>query len=177
MKLHDYGCSLKAYRASLVASIRLYGEMHRFIPALAAMEGAAISELEVRHHPRTLGKSKYGLGRIFRVLMDLTTMCFLQRFRERPMHLMGSLGGLCVMGSMVAAVFTTCSLANMAQIWGYSMAIANAGPGFAFSVQLLIVGFQLVCLGLLAEVCVRTYFESQPRPAYRIREVATSATR
>jgi hypothetical protein len=102
--------------------------------------------VQVRHHPRTLGKSKYGLGRVFRVLIDLTTICFLQRFREKPMHLMGFLGGLCVMGSMVAAVFTTWSLANMAQIWGYGMAIANAGPGFAFSVQLLIMGFQVLDL-------------------------------
>ncbi|XP_024362297.1 uncharacterized protein [Physcomitrium patens] len=177
VRLHDYGCSLKAYRAPLLSTLLLYGEMHRFIPTLAAMEGAAISELEVRHHPRTLGKSKYGLGRIFRVLMDLTTVYFLQRFRQKPMHFIGFLGGVCMLGSIVAAASTSRSLVKTAHVWGYSMAISSASPGFVLSLQLLIMGLQLVCLGLVAEVCVRIYYESQSQPVYRVREVATSTTR
>lgn len=160
--------------------------MHRFIPTLAAMEGAAISELEVltsysnstpslwlnflpvyiqqwsidrgnksyksvqvRHHPRTLGKSKYGLGRIFRVLMDLTTVYFLQRFRQKPMHFIGFLGGVCMLGSIVAAASTSRSLVKTAHVWGYSMAISSASPGFVLSLQLLIMGLQVLLLHLL----------------------------
>ncbi|KAH8947192.1 hypothetical protein BDL97_11G027700 [Sphagnum fallax] len=173
VKLHDYGCSLKAYRASLISKLRLYGEMHRFIPVLAVMEGAAISEVEVQHHPRTSGTSKYGLSRIFRVLLDLTTVYFWLRFRDKPMHFMGFLGGVCILGSLLTGAFASWSLFTATQrTLGYSMAISNAAPSYVLSAQLLIMGLQLVCLGLLAEICVR-FEPQQRRHPYRVREVAT----
>jgi hypothetical protein len=131
---------------------------------------------QVRHHPRTSGTSKYGLGRIFRVLLDLTTVYFWQRFRDKPMHFMGFLGAVCILGSLLIGAFASWSLFTATQrTWGYSMALSNAAPSYVLSAQLLIMGLQLVCLGLLAEICVR--FEPQHRRhPYRVREVATSGT-
>ncbi|KAH9547323.1 hypothetical protein CY35_11G028500 [Sphagnum magellanicum] len=130
----------------------------------------------VQHHPRTSGTSKYGLGRIFRVLLDLTTVYFWLRFRDKPMHFMGFLGGICILGSLLTSAFASWSLFTATQrTWGYSMAISNAAPSYVLSAQLLIMGLQLVCLGLLAEICVR--FEPQHRRhPYRVREVTTSGT-
>eukprot|EP00850_Spirogloea_muscicola_P001278 SM000004S15148 [mRNA] locus=s4:1489783:1492115:+ [translate_table: standard] len=174
VKLHDYGCSLKAYRASVVSSLRLYGEMHRFIPALAAMEGASISELEVQHAPRLYGASKYGLGRIPRVLLDLATIWFLSKYRDRPMQLVGLLGILCLLSSMAFGVAACWSFATSARSYGVAMALSSSMAHAVASLELLVMGSQLMCLGFLSEICIRTYFESQPRPVYRVREVATS---
>lgn len=172
VKLHDYGCSLKAFRTPLVHLLRLYGEMHRFLPALAAMEGASIAEVEVRHNPRTSGRSKYGLSRIPRVLLDLLTVFFLANFRDRPLHFIGILGGICLLSSgAFAASFcfsfhsTWRAYGSMASAWTCSLSHLVA------ALEMLILGAQVFCMGLVADLCMRTYFESQDRRIYRVREV------
>ena len=163
VKLHDYGCSLKAYRAELVADMKLYGELHRFLPALAFIEGARVTEVPVRHHARKHGQSKYGLGRTFRVMMDLLTVSFMKTFLTRPMHVFGSLGMLSMgLGFVIGSYLT------------FIKVFLNQGIGerplLLLSVVLLLAGIQLFCVGLLAELLMRTYHESQNRPIYRVRE-------
>lgn len=162
--LHDYGCSLKAYRAELVADMNLYGELHRFLPALAFIEGAKIAELPVRHHARRYGRSKYGLGRTFRVLMDLLTIWFMKTFLTRPMHVFGLFGLLSMMLGVVLGGY----LSFLKLALGES--IGNR-PLLILTVVLLLTGVQLFSFGLLAELLMRTYHESQGRPIYRVREV------
>lgn len=165
VKLHDYGCSLKAYRAELVADMNLYGELHRFLPALAYIEGARITEMPVRHHARRYGKSKYGIWRTFRVLMDLLTIAFMKKFLTRPMHVFGLLGMISMLlGTALGIYLTFLKL-------GLGMSIGNR-PLLILAVLLLVGGVQLFCFGLLAELLMRTYHESQGRPIYRVREVA-----
>lgn len=164
VQLHDYGCSLKAYRADLVADLNLYGELHRFLPALAFIEGARIAELPVHHHPRRHGRSKYGLGRTFRVLMDLLTVWFMQQFLTRPMHVFGLLGLL----SMTAGVAVGSYLTYVKYALGQDI---GDRPLLLLVAILLLAGVQLFCFGLLAELLMRTYHESQDRPIYRVREV------
>ena len=164
VNLHDYGCSLKAYRMELVTDMNLYGELHRFIPALAFIEGARIAELPVRHHARQFGQSKYGLGRTFRVLMDLFTIYFMKRFLTRPMHVFGLFGlSAMVLGVVLGAYLTFLKL-------GLGQSIGDR-PLLILSVVLFITGVQLFSFGLLAELLMRTYHESQNRPIYRVREV------
>jgi glycosyltransferase involved in cell wall biosynthesis len=164
VKLHDYGCSLKAYRAELVADMNLYGELHRFLPALAYIEGARIAELPVSHHARRFGKSKYGLGRTFRVLMDLLTIYFMKKFLTKPMHGFGLLGLLSmVLGMILGGYLTFLKL-------GLGQSIGNR-PLLILAVLLFLTGVQLFSFGLLAELLMRTYHESQKRPIYRVREV------
>lgn len=162
--IHDYGCSLKAYRAELVADMHLYGELHRFLPALAYIEGARITEMPVRHHARRFGQSKYGLSRTFRVLMDLLTILFMKKFLTRPMHVFGLLGLISmVAGSLIGVYLTFIKLAWQEDI--------GSRPLLILAVLLLVTGVQLFCFGLLAELLMRTYHESQGRPIYRVREV------
>lgn len=162
--LHDYGCSLKAYRAELLADMNLYGELHRFLPALAFIEGARITELPVRHHPRRYGQSKYGLGRTFRVAMDLLTIWFMKKFLTRPMHVFGLFGLLSiVLGTLLGGYLTFVKV-----FLGES--IGNR-PLLILAVVLLVAGVQLFSFGLLAELLMRTYHESQGKPIYRVREV------
>lgn len=164
VNIHDYGCSLKAYRAELVADMNLYGELHRFLPALAYIEGARITEIPVRHHARRFGRSKYGLSRTFRVLMDLLTILFMKKFLTRPMHVFGLLGlSSMVVGGLIGIYLTVLKLA-------FSQNIGNR-PLLILAVLLLVTGVQLFCFGLLAELLMRTYHESQGRPIYRVREV------
>lgn len=164
VKLHDYGCSLKAYRAELVADMNLYGELHRFLPALAYIEGAKIAEIPVRHHPRRFGSSKYGLGRTFRVLMDLLTVFFMKKFLTKPMHVFGLFGFLSLaLGTVLGTYLTVLKL-------GLGQDIGNR-PLLILVVILLVTGVQLFCFGLLAELLMRTYHESQSRPIYRVRGV------
>ncbi|NEQ80750.1 MAG: glycosyltransferase family 2 protein [Moorea sp. SIO2I5] len=167
VKLHDYGCSLKAYRSELVADMNLYGELHRFLPALAFIEGARITELPVRHHARRYGSSKYGLGRTFRVLMDLLTIFFMKKFLTRPMHVFGLLG-LSSLGTgiIIGAYLTILKL-------GLNQEIGDR-PLLILAVLLISTGVQLFSLGLLGELLMRTYHESQGRPIYRVREVVSS---
>ncbi len=162
VRLHDYGCSLKAYRRELVEDMNLYGELHRFLPALAFIEGARIAEVKVNHNARQFGQSKYGIDRTFRVLMDLFTVWFMKRFLTRPMYVFG-FGGLSAMG--IGALLSAYLLA--VKLGGAE--IGNR-PLLLVAVLALITGVQLFCFGLLSEVQMRTYHESQGRPIYRVRE-------
>jgi dolichol-phosphate mannosyltransferase len=165
--VQDYGCSLKAYRAELVADMNLYGELHRFLPALAFIEGARITELPVRHHPRRHGSSKYGLGRTFRVILDLFTIYFMKKFLTRPMHVFGLLGIISTtLGVIIGIYLTIIKL-------GFGEDIGNR-PLLILAVVLVLTGVQLFCFGLLGELLMRTYHESQGRPIYRVREVVES---
>lgn len=164
VKLHDYGCSLKAYRSELVADMNLYGELHRFLPALAFIEGARISEIPVRHHARRFGSSKYGLGRTFRVLMDLLTIWFMKKFLTRPMHIFGSFGLLSMILGFGLGLYLTFLKLGLGQSIGHR-------PLLLLVLILCMTGLQLFCFGLLGELLMRTYHESQDRPIYRVREV------
>jgi glycosyltransferase involved in cell wall biosynthesis len=164
VEIHDYGCSLKAYRAELVADLNLYGELHRFLPALAFIEGARITEMPVRHHARRFGQSKYGLGRTVRVLMDLLTIWFMKKFLTRPMHVFGFLGLLSLGLGVAMGLYLTFLKFGLGQ---------NIGdrPLLILVVVLVLAGVQLFSFGLLGELLIRTYHESQGRPIYRVREV------
>lgn len=167
VKLHDYGCSLKAYRSELVMDMKLYGELHRFLPALAFIEGARITELPVQHHARRFGYSKYGLGRTFRVLMDLLTIFFMKKFLTRPMHVFGLFGLVSMaLGTLTGLYLTFLKL-------GLGQSIGDR-PLLILAVVLFLTGVQLFSFGLLAELLMRTYHESQNRPIYRVREVIES---
>ncbi len=163
VNLHDYGCSLKVYRTELVADMNLYGELHRFLPALAFIEGARIAELPVRHHARRFGQSKYGLDRTFRVIMDLLTVWFMRKFLTRPMHVFGWFGLLSIAAGGAINFYLL-----MDKLAGHDI---NDRPLLILGVLLLLAGVQLFTLGLLAELLMRTYHESQGRPIYRVREV------
>lgn len=168
VRIHDYGCSLKAYRSELIADMNLYGELHRFLPALAFIEGARIAELPVRHHARKFGRSKYGLGRTFRVLMDLLTIWFMKKFLTRPMHGFGVIGLLSIiLGLLIGGYLTFLKL-------GLGESIGDR-PLLILTIVLFITGVQLFSFGLLAELLMRTYHESQGRPIYRVREVIPSS--
>ena len=162
VRLHDYGCSLKAYRREVLADLRLYGELHRFLPALAFIEGARITEVKVNHRARQYGSSKYGIDRTFRVLMALLTVWFMKRFLTRPMYVFG-FGGLI---AMLASVLASTYLLAVKLMGGD---IGNR-PLLTLAVVLGLAGIQLFCFGLLGELLIRTYHESQGRPIYRIRE-------
>ena len=164
VKLHDYGCSLKAYRSELIADMNLYGELHRFLPALAYIEGARITEVPVRHHPRRFGQSKYGLGRTIRVVMDLLTVYFMKKFLTRPMHVFG-LGGVIslALGIVMGSYLTIIKLFFDRDI--------GDRPLLILAVLLIITGVNLFCFGLVTELLMRTYHESQRRPIYRIRDI------
>jgi glycosyltransferase involved in cell wall biosynthesis len=163
VKLHDYGCSLKAYRSELVADMNLYGELHRFLPALAFIEGAKITEVAVKHHPRRFGQSKYGLDRTFRVVMDLLTISFMRKFLTRPMHVFGLFGLI----FLVTGLALSAHLAYVRLILGIDI---GQRPLLILAVVLLLAGLNLFSVGILAEIAMRTYHESQGRPIYRVRE-------
>ncbi len=167
VRLHDYGCSLKAYRAELVADMNLYGELHRFLPALAFIEGATITEIPVKHYARRFGSSKYGLGRTFRVLMDLLTVFFIQKFLTRPMHVFGFFGAIGTIAGVAVGIYLSCLKLFFGQDIGDR-------PLLILAVLLVLAGVQLFSFGLLAEMLMRTYHESQGRPIYRIREIVGS---
>lgn len=162
--LHDYGCTLKAYRRDLVQRLNLYGEMHRFLPALLAHVGARITEVEVQHHPRHAGRSKYGIGRTGKVLLDLMTVKFLGTYATKPIYLFGGLGFLSLGGGFLTVI----ALLIMKYFFGISMILT---PLPVLAAMLVIVGVQLLLMGLLAEMLVRTYHESQEKKIYVLREV------
>ncbi|QPN55606.1 glycosyltransferase family 2 protein [Synechococcus sp. CBW1107] len=162
VRLHDYGCSLKAYRREVVADMNLYGELHRFLPALAFIEGARITEVKVNHHARRFGESKYGIDRTFRVLMDLLTVWFMKRFLTRPMHVFGFGGLACLAIGLVLGLM----LLGEKILFN---ADVGARPLLMVAVLAIVAGIQLFCFGLLAELQMRTYHESQGRPIYRVR--------
>lgn len=163
VKLHDYGCTLKAYKAEVVKNINLYGEMHRFIPAVASLYGVKIAEVETIHHPRLYGTSKYGISRTIRVLLDLITVKFLQSFSTRPLQAFGPLGMLCGFGGFVINLYLV-----VLKILGQSI---GGRPLLLFGTLLIIVGIQLIGMGLLGEMLVRVYHESQKKPIYVLKGV------
>lgn len=168
VKLHDYGCTLKAYRRDLLSHIRLYGQMHRFIPALAVLVGASMVEIPVNHRPRVHGKSNYGLGRTFRVILDLFTVKFLSSFSVHPLHLFGG-SGLALIGlSFIAGTI----MVFRKLVYGLSIVQT---PLLLLSALLFILGFHSILMGLTAEMVIRTYYESQNKPIYVIRQVFKSA--
>jgi glycosyltransferase involved in cell wall biosynthesis len=163
VRLHDYGCTLKAYRRDVLEGFRLYGEMHRFIPVFANSVGARITEVPVDHHPRKYGKTKYGLERTAKVILDLFTVKFLVSYASKPIYLFGGTGMLLMAGSgvMLFYLFVRRLLSTISVL---------GSPLFQLAVMLFILGFQSVLLGLIAELLVRTYYESQRKPTYRLRK-------
>jgi glycosyltransferase involved in cell wall biosynthesis len=161
--LHDHGCSLKAFRSEVVKNIKLYGEMHRFIPALASWIGVKICEVSVNHEPRKAGKSKYGLMRTFKVALDLITVKFLIDYANRPIHIFGFLGAACLLaGTAIGAYLSILKLF-------FDQPLSDR-PMLFLVILLIIFGFQLITLGLLGEMLMRTYYESQNKPIYMIKK-------
>jgi hypothetical protein len=165
--LHDYGCTLKAYRRSALEGFRLYGEMHRFIPVFAHSIGARITEIPVRHHPRRFGKANYGLDRTLKVILDLITAKFLLSYSNKPMRLFGGAGlGLIFGGSaFLVYLFVRRLLAGVPVL---------GSPLFQLAIMLLILGTQSILMGLMAELLARTYHESQKKLTYTVRETIPS---
>jgi glycosyltransferase involved in cell wall biosynthesis len=164
VKLHDYGCTLKAMRKDVAKDLKLYGEMHRFIPAIAYERGARIAEIKVKHRVRAHGKSKYGIGRTLRVILDLLTVKFLVSYSTRPAHVFGPVGiASVVVGFLLAAYLTIQKLVYQAEIGGR--------PLLLLAILLIFIGFQFVTMGLLGEMLARTYHESQDRPVYALAEI------
>jgi glycosyltransferase involved in cell wall biosynthesis len=164
VKLHDYGCTLKALRRDVAKELKLYGEMHRFIPALAGDLGARIAEMPVTHHPRRHGRSKYGLARTLWVILDLLTVKFLSSYSTRPSHLFGLCGLLAaVLGGAITLV-----LGMQKMFFGVRL---GDRPLLLLGVLLMVIGVQFVTLGLIGEMLARTYHESQEKPIYWIKEV------
>lgn len=163
VNISDYGCTLKLFRSSLAKQLDLYGELHRFIPILAHISGAKITEIEVRHHARKFGTSKYGLNRTFKVLSDLMLMFFFLKFRQKPMHLFGTIGfGMFMAGGLI-------ELWMLAEkIMGNSI---SGRPLFYIGILLIIMAVQFITSGFLAELMMRTYFESQNKKPYRISKI------
>ncbi len=161
--LHDSGCSIKAYRAEILKGTRLYGEMHRFIPALANLMGARICELPVSHHARPFGKSKYGLRRTVKVILDLITVKFLADFSTKPLYMFGGLGVILFALAVVAGCET------LYERWAWGVYVHN-NPVILIAVFLATLGINFIVMGLLAELIVRTYHESQGKPIYHVRD-------
>ena len=168
VELHDYGCSLKVFRSEVVKPLRLYGEMHRFLPAIASQIGVRIKEVVVNHRPRTAGHTKYGLSRTIRVILDLVTVKFLLSYSTRPLQIFGLMG----LAALVSGLGITGYL-------GYVRLTTTQGIGdrplLLLGMLLLFIGVQLVTFGLLAELLARTYYESQNKPVYVIREIRQTA--
>ena len=167
VRLHDYGCTLKVMRRSVVTELRLYGEMHRFIPALASDLGARIAEVQVHHRRRRAGASKYGLSRIVRVVLDLITVRFLSSYLTRPIQVFGVIG---LLSSLVGVAIT--GLMGFERIV-FGVPLANR-PIVWLGILLTLMGLQFITMGLLGELLVRTYHESQNKPVYRVAEVRNS---
>ncbi len=163
VRMKDYGCTLKVFKSELAKSIGLYGELHRFIPVLAAQEGATITQVDVRHHARTHGVSKYGIGRTFKVVSDLLLMLFFKKYMQKPMHLFGNLGVMLFLGGMLINFYLLVLKIMGEDIWGKPLLILG--------VLLTISGVQLITVGIIAELQVRTYFESQNKTPYKIRRI------
>jgi len=161
--LHDYGCSLKAYRRESLEDVRLYGEMHRFIPIYASWAGARVSEIPVEHHPRTMGKSKYGLSRTLKVVFDLMTIKFMASYHTKPIYVFGSFGMLAFAISFLAGFY-----AVFLKLFHKADFVQTPLP--ILTIVMFAVGIQFVLMGLLAEMLVRTYHESQAKPIYAVRE-------
>ena len=163
VKLHDYGCTLKAYRREVITGFRLYGEMHRFIPVYANSIGARITELPVKHHPRKFGKAKYGLERTVKVILDLFVVKFLNAFANKPIYLFGGTGMLFISIAVALMLFL------LVRRLGWGISVFDS-PFFQISTMVFILGFQSILMGLIAELLVRTYHESQGKRNYVIKK-------
>ncbi len=161
--IKDYGCTLKIFKREIAEELGLYGELHRFIPVLAAMQGARITQVDVKHHARKFGVSKYGLGRTFRVMSDLVTMVFFRRYIQKPMHLFGTLGFVSLFIGILINLYLLVLKIMGNDIWGKPMLIL----GLIF----LLGGIQLITIGIIAEINVRTYFESSGKKTYQVRKI------
>lgn len=167
--LHDYGCTLKAYRREILSGFHLYGEMHRFIPVYANSVGAKIAEVRVHHHARKYGKAKYGLERTFKVILDLFTVKFLTTFANKPIYLFGGLGIALILAGGLVLLYLF-----IRRVW-FQVSV-TATPWFLISVTSVIMGFQSVLNGFIAELLVRTYHESQNKPTYTIRSIINGSS-
>jgi len=164
VNLHDYGCSLKAYRRDVIKNLKLYGEMHRFIPAVASWYGVRIAEVETTHHPRLRGKSKYGISRTMKVVLDLITVKFLQSFSTKPLQFFGPIGLLSgMLGFLISIYLSLGKIFSGKDIGGRPLLLLGA--------LLIIVGIQFIGMGLLGEMMVRVYHETQKKPIYVIKKV------
>jgi glycosyltransferase involved in cell wall biosynthesis len=161
--IKDYGCTLKIFKKEIADDLGLYGELHRFIPVLAKLQGARITQVDVKHHPRKFGKSKYGIGRTFRVLSDLVLMVFFRKYMQKPMHLFGTLGFFSFGLGLLINIYLLVLKILGHDIWGKPILIL----GLIF----LLGGIQLITIGILAEIAVRTYYESQSKKTYQVRKV------
>ncbi|WP_374166854.1 glycosyltransferase family 2 protein [Arcticibacter sp. MXS-1] len=161
--IKDYGCTLKVFKREIAEDLGIYGELHRFIPVLAKLQGANITQVDVKHHPRQFGKSKYGLNRTFKVMADLITMVFFRKYIQKPMHLFGTLGFISFgLGALINLYLLVLKLAGH-DIWGKPLLILG--------LILLLGGIQLITIGILAEISIRTYFEGTNRKTYQVRRV------
>jgi glycosyltransferase involved in cell wall biosynthesis len=163
VNLHDYGCTLKAYKRDILKNIKLYGEMHRFIPIYAQWIGANVSEIPVRHFPRGSGKSKYGMNRIFKIILDLMVVKFLLSYSQKPIYVFGGMGLLMILGAFLAGFYAV----YLKYFKGTSFILT---PLPLLCVFLLLSGFLSILMGFLAEILTRTYYESQGKPTYQIKE-------
>jgi glycosyltransferase involved in cell wall biosynthesis len=163
IRISDYGCSLKLFKSRIAKNLGLYGDLHRFIPILAAFQGARITEIEVKHHPRIHGKSKYGFSRTYKVISDLLFLIFMRRYMQRPMHLFGSLGIFTFLTGTVINIYFLILKIQGEDIW--------RRPLLLLGIVLLILGVQLIFLGIIAELIMRTYYESQNKKSYIIKEI------
>lgn len=170
VKLHDYGCSLKAYRCDVIKNIKLYGEMHRFIPAVASWMGVSVSEIEVNHAPRISGTSSYSLTRTIRVILDLIAVKFLLGYSTKPIQIFGLFGIV----SFLLGIIIACYLSFLKIFYGYHL---SDRPLLLLGALLIIFGVQLCSIGLIGELVVRTYYESVDKPTYVIREIIDSKTK
>jgi len=169
VKLHDFGCTLKAYRRDVLAETKLYGEMHRFIPALASWSGARICEVVVNHRPRTAGAAKYGLARTFKVVLDLITVKFLGSFSTKPIYIFGGLGFVTTLGAFVSGLVVLYQ-----KFFSSKPLPMNRNPLLVLTAMLITATIQFILMGLIAELLVRTYHESQNRPTYVIKDILES---
>ncbi len=175
--LHDFGCTMKAYRRKVLEGVRLYGEMHRFIPIFAFWQGARVAELEVHHRPRTAGKTKYGLGRTFNVVLDLILIRFFQKYAQRPIHLFGRIGLLAMTLSLVSfALMLYFKYLHNAVTGGYDKSFVET-PMPLLTVMFFLAGVISIQMGLLAEMVMRTYYESQHKTTYLLGEVRQGSNR
>jgi glycosyltransferase involved in cell wall biosynthesis len=170
VKLHDYGCTLKVIRRDIARDIKLYGEMHRFIPAMAFERGARIAEIQVHHRPRQWGKSKYGFNRTFRVILDLLTVKFLLSYATRPLHIFGIIGFMSGgLGCLIGLYLSIQKIFYGVEIGGRPLLLLGA--------LLILIGVQFISMGLLGEMLARTYHESQNKPTYVIKEILDGGNR
>jgi glycosyltransferase involved in cell wall biosynthesis len=163
--ISDYGCSLKLFKSDIAKNLGLYGELHRFIPVLAALQGATITEVDVAHHARIAGKSKYGMGRTFKVISDLLLMIFFQKYAQKPMHLFGTAGFLSLMAGIGINIYMLVIKIMGEEIWGR--------PLLLLGILLVLGGIQLITIGIIADIQMRTYYESQDKKTYSIRTIIT----